>query len=270
MFSLKDKVAIVTGGACGIGAAVVKEFLQEGVKHVAILDVDEESGRSIEKQMAANFGNDKVKFIKCDVTIEEELLAAYEKTSSNYGYIDIVVNNAGIADERPDMFKRTIDINFTALSASTLKALEMMREDKGGHGGTIINISSIAALLLVAPTIFIYAATKAAVLHLTCSLGKESYFANTKVRTIAICFGCTISDIYKRLGSFDENIEKVKEIFIKIMPPQTAEVAAIGLVEAYKNGQSGSTWLVKNSKPAIDITSKINKAYEILSENIFE
>nr|XP_026494851.1 15-hydroxyprostaglandin dehydrogenase [NAD(+)]-like [Vanessa tameamea] len=270
MFSLKDKIAIVTGGACGIGAAIIKEFLQEGVKHVAILDVDEKSGYSMEKQLVTIFGKDKVKFIKCDVTIEDQLLAAFQNTTSDHGYIDIVVNNAGVADERLHMFKRTIDINFTALAASTLKALELMREDKGGHGGTIINVSSIAALLLIAPSLFIYAATKAAVLHLTCSIGKESYFANTKVRTIAVCFGCTISEIHKRLGSFDENIEKITEMFTEIMPPQPAEAAAIGLVEAYKNGESGSAWLVKNSKPAIDITSKINTAYDTLSESLFD
>ncbi|XP_050345171.1 15-hydroxyprostaglandin dehydrogenase [NAD(+)]-like [Nymphalis io] len=270
MYSLKDKVAIVTGGACGIGAAVVKEFLQEGVKHVAILDVEEEAGYSMEKQMTTFFGKEKVKFIKCDVTIDEQLLTAYQNTTSDYGYIDIVVNNAGVADDRLHMFKRTIDINFTALTASTLKALELMREDKDGHGGTIINVSSIAALLLVAPSLFIYAATKAAVLHLTCSIGKEAYFANTNVRTIAVCFGCTVSEIHKRLGSFDDNIEKITKMFTEIMPPQPAEAAAIGIVEAYKNGQSGSAWLVRNSKPALDITSKINTAYDILSENIFD
>ncbi|XP_034840402.1 15-hydroxyprostaglandin dehydrogenase [NAD(+)]-like [Maniola hyperantus] len=266
MFDLIDKVVLVTGAANGIGAAIVREFLKEGVKFVSILDIEEKSGDHLEKELAIKHGKDKVKFFKCDVTKDDELFAAFKKTIDQNGGLDVVVNNAGIAND--EMYKKEIEINFTALVTSTLKALESMREDKGGKGGTIINVSSVSALALLSPAAFIYGATKAAVLHFNSSIGKEAYYSKTKVRTITTCLGATNTDMISEVRSFDEELARNMKTIMKYDPLQTAEEAAKGVVEAYKRGGSGSTWLIWCKVQ--DITDRVNKGYESMAGDIFD
>ncbi|XP_023945717.2 15-hydroxyprostaglandin dehydrogenase [NAD(+)] [Bicyclus anynana] len=266
MFCLKDKVALVTGGANGIGAAIVKEFLKEGVKFVSILDLEEKSGTALAEALAATYGKDKVEFFKCDVTKDDELFAAFEKTAKANGGLDIVVNNAGIAND--DIYKKEIEVNFTALVTSTLKALKLMRSDRGGKGGTVINVSSVSALALLSPTAFVYGATKAAGLHFTSSIGKEAYYSSTKVRTLSICFGATDTDLISDVRSFDEELTQKMKTIVKYDPLQTAEDAAKGVVEAYKTGDSGSTWLIWCKVQ--DITDRVKKGYEIMAGDIFD
>ncbi|XP_050345175.1 15-hydroxyprostaglandin dehydrogenase [NAD(+)]-like [Nymphalis io] len=265
MFELNDKVVIITGGGNGIGAAIAHQMLEEGVKFVAILDIDEISGNALEKTLAEKYRKDKVRFMRCDVTKEEELNAAFDDTLQGHGYIDIVVNNAGIAND--EIHRKEIEINFTAVVTSSLKALELMRQDKGGNGGTIINVSSVSALALLSPTVFVYGATKAAILHFTSSIGKDAYYAKTKVRTITICFGATETDMVSKVISFDETLTKNMHEIIKYDPIQTAEQAAQGAVVAFKTGRSGSVWLVWCKVE--DITNRVDKAYEMMAGDIF-
>ncbi|XP_037295460.1 uncharacterized oxidoreductase YuxG-like isoform X2 [Manduca sexta] len=110
MYEVKDKVVLVTGGAAGIGAGVVQAFLEENAKHVAALDVDVSNGQALEREMTAKYGPGKIKFYKCDVTTND-LEAAYESILNEYGYIDVVVNNAGIMNDRPNVYLKEITIN---------------------------------------------------------------------------------------------------------------------------------------------------------------
>ncbi|XP_046965324.1 15-hydroxyprostaglandin dehydrogenase [NAD(+)]-like [Vanessa cardui] len=266
MFELIDKVIIITGGGNGIGAALANQMLEEGVKFVAILDVDGNSGKALEKKLAEKYHTDKVRFMKCDVTKEEELNAAFDETLQRFGYIDVVVNNAGIANDA--IHRKEIEINFSAVVTSSLKALELMRQDKGGIGGTIVNVSSVSALALLSPTVFVYGATKAAILHFTSSIGKEAYYARTKVRTITMCFGATETDMISRVTSFDETLTQNMHKIMKYDPIQTVEQAAQGAVVAFKTGKSGSVWLVWCKVE--DITDRVDKAYEIMAGDIFD
>ncbi|GBP95240.1 15-hydroxyprostaglandin dehydrogenase [Eumeta japonica] len=115
--------------------------------HVAILDVAKDAGVALEAELKDKYGDNKAKFIKCDVSNEEELLNAYNVVIESNGHVDVVINNAGILNDSKDIYKKALEVNVTALITSTLKALELMRKDKGGNGGAIINISSIAGLM---------------------------------------------------------------------------------------------------------------------------
>ncbi|XP_023945711.2 15-hydroxyprostaglandin dehydrogenase [NAD(+)]-like [Bicyclus anynana] len=271
MYSLIDKVAIVTGGANGIGAQIVQGFVKERIKYVAILDIDEASGVTLKNKLNTEYGSDVAGFFKCNITVDEELFITYDEIFKKFGVIDIVVNNAGVASEKMDTYKNEIAINFTASVSSTLKALELMRVDRGGAGGTIINVSSIAALTLMSPSLFVYGATKSAILHLSVCMGKEDYYRHTKVRVLAICFGGTETALVHKTEGLDdivnESMHKLVDSLIQQSFLQTANAAARGVVEAYQTSASGNVWLVDNDN-AVNITDRIYGAYKILSDGV--
>ncbi|XP_023945713.2 15-hydroxyprostaglandin dehydrogenase [NAD(+)]-like [Bicyclus anynana] len=271
MYSLIDKVAIVTGGANGIGAQIVQGFVKERIKYVAILDIDEASGVTLENKLNTEYGSDVAGFFKCNIAVDEELFSTYDEIFKKFGAIDIVVNNAGVALEKMDTYKNEIAINFTASVSSTLKALELMRVDRGGAGGTIVNVSSIEALALTSPGVFVYAATKSALLHLSVCMGKEDYYHHTKVRVLAMCFGATETAMVYKVEGLDDIInENIHQIVDKLRQHsflQSASAAARGVIEAYQTSASGNVWLVDN-EDVVNITDKIYGAYKILSDGV--
>ncbi|XP_061712001.1 15-hydroxyprostaglandin dehydrogenase [NAD(+)]-like [Cydia pomonella] len=268
-YEWKDKVVLITGAANGIGAAVVRQVLEEGAKHIAILDVDETSGVPLQDEINSKHGPGKAKFHRCDVTNDDQLFTAFDSLVKEQGIIDVVINNAGIMNDTPNVYKKEIDINVTALITSTLKALESMRVDGGGKGGTVINISSVTALSQ-SHWVPIYAGTKAAVLQFSNCIGKEEYFAQTGVRVVTVCFGATATELVKstKLGSLDKNVTPkfMSEAFEAKLYIQKTESAAAGVVSAYKQGASGSTWLATRDLPVRDITDNVVRAYQILGE----
>ncbi|XP_047528133.1 15-hydroxyprostaglandin dehydrogenase [NAD(+)]-like [Vanessa atalanta] len=271
MFDIRNKVVLITGGSIGIGAKVIEFLLDENVKHVANLDIAEDKGIALQNQLNKKYGVNKVKFIKGDVTNQDDLFGAYQTTIKDHGYIDIVINNAGIMNDAKDKYKKEIEVNVTALVSSTLKAMDMMRKDEGGKGGVVMNMSSIAALYQD-PLIPIYFGTKSAVLQFSNCIGLPEYYDRTGVRVLAICFGATDTSLLskEKLGNFDKIVEKKMLDNISNHRLQKAESAARGVVDAIKQGESGSTWLSIADKPVKDVTSTIKKAYGILSELVYE
>ncbi|CAG4908154.1 unnamed protein product [Colias eurytheme] len=266
--NLKDKVVLITGAAIGIGAAAVKIFLEEGVKHIAITDIDVNAGKQLEQELNSKYPG-RVSFIKCDVTSDEELIAAYDQVLKQYGYIDLVVNNAGLMNDSSRLYKKSIEVNVTALVTSTLKAWEFMRKDKSGRGGTIVNIASIAGLIQ-SPYMPVYNGTKSAVLQFSNCIGSKENYEKTGVKVVTICYGVTNTTLLskQKFQSFCDLYDDMDDV-LKQYPAQSAEDAAKGLVEACKQGESASTWLVINGQGAKDITPAIQKAYSILLEAIF-
>ncbi|XP_038215747.1 15-hydroxyprostaglandin dehydrogenase [NAD(+)]-like [Zerene cesonia] len=266
---LKDKVVFITGGAIGIGAVSVKFFLEEGAKHVAVTDIDVNNGKQLEQELNSEYPG-RVSFIKCDVTNDEELFAAYDQVLNQYGYIDIVVNNAGLMNDSPKVYKKSIEVNVTALVTSTFKAWEFMRKDKSGRGGTIVNVASIAAMIQDS-FMPVYYATKSAVLQFSNCIGAKENYDKTGVKVIAICYGATSTSLLskQKLQSFTDLYPNVEDI-VKKFPAQSVEAAAKGLVETCKRGESGSTWLVINGKAAEDVTPVIQNAFSVLSEPVYQ
>ncbi|XP_069365546.1 15-hydroxyprostaglandin dehydrogenase [NAD(+)]-like isoform X1 [Maniola hyperantus] len=268
MHEFKEKVVIVTGGASGIGAHIVKEFLKEGAKYVAFLDIAENVGVKLEDELKTCYGEDKVSFFKCDVTKDEELFGIYEKVQKDFNGIDVIVNNAGIASETAKTFKKTIETNLSATISSTYKAIDLMRVDHGGKGGTVVNISSIAALSLGSPSLFTYTATKMAVLHFSNCVGKEEYYRHTNVRVLTICFGITESGIWDKMNVIDELIQDIVNN-VKDKKMQSVEVAAQGLMQCYRTGKSGSTWLINHNK-VTDISDDVQRAFKVMATSTID
>ncbi|CAK1540325.1 unnamed protein product [Leptosia nina] len=266
MYSLKDQAVVVTGGAMGIGAAIVKEFLNGGAK-VAILDLNETAGRKLAEELSTSH-KDRVQFLKCDVIDEKELLNAFQSVQDSFGGLDVVFNNAGISDESEAGYKKLVAINYTAVVGSTMHAIKIMRKDKGGKGGTVINLSSIMGLKAFCPGLFVYGSLKNALIHFGRSIGMEPYYSRTGVRVLTMCVGITLTGILDVSKGFDqefhEGIVKGLNNAVARGSVQGPEDVAKGMLEYYQNGASGSTWLV-NCGVTSDITSNIAKAFEVVS-----
>lgn len=142
---LEGKVAIVSGGASGIGAATSRLFAAEGAR-VVIADVNDELGSALESDIRDDGG--EAAYLKLDVTDEDQWRAIVAETVSRFGKLDIVVNNAGIsAPGRAPAEEQTLEgwdavmaVNATGVFLGTKHAIPEMR--KSG-GGSIVNISSV-------------------------------------------------------------------------------------------------------------------------------
>ncbi|KAL4714090.1 hypothetical protein ACJJTC_008444 [Scirpophaga incertulas] len=267
MYEVKDKVFFITGGSAGIGAGIVEAFLNEGAKHIAYGDVDVKTGLKFEEELISKYGAKRVKFHKCDVTTDD-LTNVMDKVHQQQGYIDVVVNCAGVMND--SIYAKMIALNVTAVVTGSFHAYEKMRKDRGGKGGTIINIASIVALYQP-HQLPVYAATKAAVLQFSNCLGMEPTYSRTGVRVVTLCFGCTDTELLStKAGVFDKEHEASLFDAISVAPMQKPQSAVDGLVDAYKKGKSGSTWLVIADQPAEDITDNVLKAYKILSKGVLE
>jgi NAD(P)-dependent dehydrogenase (short-subunit alcohol dehydrogenase family) len=160
MGELSGKVAVITGGASGIGRASVELFVSEGA-HVVIADMDEANGAAL----AASLG-DKAAFIRTDVSEREQVQAAVDLAVSRFGGLHIMFNNAGIScgaypdfiDDRLDDFDRVMRVNVLGPMLGTQIAARHMK-DHGG--GSILNNSSIAGSL-AGHAMMTYRASKAA------------------------------------------------------------------------------------------------------------
>ncbi|XP_063620861.1 15-hydroxyprostaglandin dehydrogenase [NAD(+)]-like [Cydia splendana] len=266
MHDFKDKVVLITGGASGVGSGVVRLLMEEEVQHVAILDIAKDAGKAFQDELNAKYGPDKVKFHQCDVTDEEVFLGIMAEVKNTRGQIDVVINNAGIMNDSWQTYKKQISINVTALVTGSLRALEMMRRDEGGRGGTIINLASVVALCQQ-PTLPVYWGTKSAVLQFSNCLGMEEHYSVSGVRVIAVCLGCTNTGLLtpQKTGRFDKYFAAQYGETFPALRLQKMESAAKGIIEAYKRGESGSTWLATRDEPVKDITEDIRKAYDILA-----
>jgi len=182
-----NKVAIVTGGASGIGESTVRLLAQEGAK-VVIADFNEEHGNAVMNRLNAE-GYDTL-FVKTDVTNEAQVKNMVAETVAKYGKLDILFANAGIANDAPahqltmDAWKRTIDINLTGVFLCDKYAIEQMLAQ--GTGGAIVNCGSIHSHVGKS-RVTAYASAKGGVKLLTQTLGID--YAKEGIRVNAVCPG---------------------------------------------------------------------------------
>jgi len=159
---LEGKVALISGGARGMGAAEARLFAKEGAK-VVIGDILDAEGQQVEAEIA-EMGGECV-YIHLDVTSETDWQNAIGKAVSQFGKLDVLVNNAGIfplasiEDTTEELWDRIMDINGKGVFLGTKYAIPEMRK---ASGGSIINISSTAGLR-GSPTAAAYGASKGAV-----------------------------------------------------------------------------------------------------------
>ena len=172
MYSLAEKVALVTGGSRGIGAAIAKRLAEEGAKVVITYAKDAAAASAVVK--AIERGGGTAVAIQADATDVKAVEDAITQTVTTFGRLDVLVNNAGTAIPKSfeettlEDMDRVIDINFRGPMIATHAALKHMRS-----GGRIIMIGSAVGERVAAPGLVAYAGTKGAVKMFAQALARE-------------------------------------------------------------------------------------------------
>lgn len=205
---LENKVALISGGARGIGAAVAKIFAQEGAKLV-ICDILEDEGCKTADEITAAGG--ECVFVRLDVTSETDWEQAAAEVTSRFGRLDILVNNAGITargnveETSVADWTRTMDINVKGAFLGSKQAIPVMR---ASGGGSIINISSGAGIAPQPGTSGAYAASKGAVRIFSKSTAIQ--YAAENIRCNSVHPGPIETDMLRATRPDENNLEIMK------------------------------------------------------------
>ncbi len=209
MDRLKDKIAVVTGAASGIGLGTVELFVAEGARVLAA-DVQDDKGRALERRF-----NGQVKYHHCDVTSEDDIKATMQAAVDAFGGLDILFNNAGaggspatIEDMTGEAWDRTMSLLLRSVALGIRYAVPFL---KARGGGSIINTASVAALQAGAGPVA-YSVAKAGVIHLTTVSAAQ--LGRAKIRVNAICPGLILTDIFtsgaRAMGAPDAMLDMIK------------------------------------------------------------
>lgn len=184
--SLAGKVAFVTGGAGGIGRATAARLIGEGAC-VVLADIDQEALDSTKADFAKQFGADAVRGVKLDVTKEDGVISSFAEACVEFGGVDILVSNAGIASSAPiestelSMWNKNIDILATGYFLVSREAFRLFR--KQNLGGNVVFVASKNGLAS-SPNAAAYCTAKAAEIHLARCLALEGAEAGIRVNTV--------------------------------------------------------------------------------------
>jgi len=184
--SLAGRVAFITGGAGGIGRSTAERLASEGAC-VVLADIDESALESTKGDFEKRFSGDAVRTVKLDVTQEDAVLGAFAEASVEFGGIDILVSNAGIASSAPveettlAMWNKNIDILATGYFLVSREAFRLFRRQK--LGGNVVFVASKNGLAS-SPNASAYCTAKAAEIHLARCLALEGADAGIRVNTV--------------------------------------------------------------------------------------
>ena len=211
---LESKVAIVTGGASGMGLATVRRFLEEGAS-VVVGDLNSDNGRQLLEELSADGYDEKVRFTVTDVSVEDDVAAMTELALDAFGRLDMVFNNAGIGgafgpitELEVDDWDTTFHVLVRSVFLGTKHAAKVLIEQ--GQGGSIINTASIAGMGGGAGP-QAYSAAKAAVVSLSKTTAVE--LAPHDIRVNAICPGVIFTPLMH-----SGNEEQAEEVIEEIQP----------------------------------------------------
>jgi 3-oxoacyl-[acyl-carrier protein] reductase len=218
MARLKDRIAIVTGGASGLGAATVRRFGEEGAR-VVIADIDEARGAALARDLgAAGY------FVRCDHTDRNQCRAAVEATLARFGALDILHNNAGgpfagpveTADDAT--LDRVIGVNLVGVFKMTQEALPALREaGRRRPAGAVILFTSSLQGIKARPNYTVYTASKHGIVGLVKGLALELAPANIRVN--AICPTVTETPMLpKFLPGMADDMEEARSRFRATIP----------------------------------------------------
>lgn len=227
MESFQDKVALVTGGASGIGRAVVERLSAEGAS-VAIADIDETLGQEVASATGSVF-------VRADVSDPDQVQASVDQAVERFGKLDIAHLNAGISTGENDItkisaetYRRAVGINLDGVIFGTKAAVPAMKD-----GGAIVVTASLAGLMAYTMD-FMYGATKHAVVGFVRAVFEQLQPRNITIN--AICPGFTDTPI---LGPFAEEFRR------QDFPLLDASEVAEAFVRAVRSGASGGAFIVQ-------------------------
>ena len=195
---LQDRVAIITGGASGIGRASALSFVRQGAR-VVVADIDRERALQTLQLIAAEAGAERACFQACDVSSEADVEAVVQRALREYGRLDCMFNNAGLPGAVGALSELSVeawDRTFAVLTRGVFLGIKhAARALQSFGGGTIINTASIAGLNAGAGPAA-YSACKAAVISLTRSAAVE--LAPLRIRVNAVCPGLILTPLLER------------------------------------------------------------------------
>lgn len=236
---LKNKIAVITGGASGIGGAGTRLFAVEGAA-VIVLDINDKAGQALESELS------DVMYIHTDISSEASVKNAFARIAEKYGRIDVLYNNASVflggrdgslGNIEESVWKKVLSINLDGTYHCTKYALPLMLE----HGGAIINTASSAGVVGI-PGCAAYTATKGATVTLTRSLAVD--YGKYNIRTNCIAPAAIETEMVKQSNLNDPNFDNA--FFLKQITPlrrwgKPEDVAALAVFLAsddasYLNG----------------------------------
>ena len=223
---LQDRVAVVTGGASGIGLATVRRFASEGAR-VVVADLDAEGGKAAATEVDGAF-------VACDVTSEDQVAALFRAAVDTYGGLDIAFNNAGISppdddsilETGLDAWRRVQEVNLTSVYLCCKYAIPHMQ---ARGRGSIINTASFVARMGAATSQISYTASKGGVLAMSRELGVQ--FARSGIRVNALCPGPVNTPLLRELFASDP--ERAARRLVHIPLGRFAEAEEIAAAVAF-------------------------------------
>ena len=241
---LQNEHVFVTGGANGIGAAIVLDVAQSGAK-VSFCDLAEEAGKEYEKELTGK--GFQVFFHQGDVANFDNLKVAHTAMVAKFGMVTGVVNNAGVnsnadpVEMTNDQWNRFFDVDLKSVWHTAKLVLPEIRKAKKG---SIVNIASIHARMSF-PKFFPYAAAKSGVIGLTRNLALDEGIHN--IRTNAVSPGYTLTPL---LESWFQSVPEKRKESMAVQPlgrmAQTSEIAKVVtfLLSADASFVNGADWIV--------------------------
>jgi NAD(P)-dependent dehydrogenase (short-subunit alcohol dehydrogenase family) len=208
---LNNKIAVITGGASGIGEGMVRRFAAEGAR-VIVADVDVAAGSRVATECNAQF-------VELDVSSEEHWQSLETMIRADYARLDILVNNAGvvsnlnIAEVDLVAWQRLMAINLTGVMLGCRMAVHLMRDNPDSAGGSIINTASSTSYLAI-PDVA-YTTSKAGVVGLTKSVAVHCANEGLNIRCNSVHPGATLTNILK---TAIEQAPEIREACEKMSP----------------------------------------------------
>src|SRR5215204_4730852 len=223
---LEGKVAVITGGASGIGRETAKRFAEEGAR-VCVADLADEPG----KEMAAEIDG---LYVHADVTDPDDVQSMYREAVERFGGLDVLFNNAGISppdddsilETELDAWQRVQDVNLKSVFLCCKYGIPHLLE-RGG--GSIINTASFVAVMGAAASQISYTASKGGVLALSRELGVE--FARQGIRVNALCPGPVNTPLLQELFAADP--ERAQRRLVHVPMGRFAEPEEIAAAVAF-------------------------------------
>ncbi|XP_076174656.1 15-hydroxyprostaglandin dehydrogenase [NAD(+)]-like [Ptiloglossa arizonensis] len=245
MDCIKNKTALVTGSAGGLGYSYVENLLQNGAKVVAILDLPTSAGATSAAILEKKYGKGKAIFFPCDVTNTQQFEETFGKVVKAFTVIDIVINNAGALNDKK--WEQIVRLNVGGVIQGSLLAIEHMNKQTGGKGGILVNIASIVCLSSNTKWP-VYCSTKHQVLEFTRCLQDSADELGMKI--LVMCPGVTstmfLDDFHsKALNFFSEDTVKKSVENLTEQPPEHVGKAMVSLIQ---HGKNGAIWVSENGE----------------------